>query len=296
MNTKVENETINNNSKQKKGSKTMKTLALVVQTSKGYFVTLSGCRGNVGNNKIGEDTSGINMCSSIHCPSWKSGKCQIQAFNIRMKKLGKKERAACYAMRDEDLYKGTFLSHLMQEWWWETASRAEKVEAIVQIAEFHMTKYTEFERYFVRASIYGDFRSQEDIAIWSEAAVRLYEKYGVITYTYTCRSDLNFSNHPSCFIIKSSGSVDFTGDGVFELIATDDLLPEGAVECPGSCLGCMFCKVSGLHVCNRNHCKLTEKTFAPWYRRVIAKAREREAALIAKLGIGTVNKSARKAA
>lgn len=59
-----------------------------------------------------------------------------------------------------------------------------------------MMKNTRKKITHLRLNEAGDFRNQEEIRKWNYIASRLWNKHKIKTYTYTHRSDLDFSRAP----------------------------------------------------------------------------------------------------
>lgn len=90
----------------------------------------------------------------------------------------------------------------------------------------------------------GDFRNQEEVRKWNYIASRLYNKYGIGTYTYTARPDLDFSRAP--FIIVNASVPGVKGAARrFICIPRDEydnMIPgPHEYKCPGDCNKCYVC-------------------------------------------------------
>jgi len=93
---------------------------------------------------------------------------------------------------------------------------------------------------YLRINEAGDFRSQSDVEKAAKLANYILE-YGIKTYCYTARSDLNFSVvNPEALTINGSG---FMVHNMYKVIPAEKLNKNGVV-CPGDCRTCSLCKVS----------------------------------------------------
>lgn len=163
----------------------------------------------LGNKKLGKDTIVFNMTSGHDCPS--KGHCEC--------------RTNCYATADEMLWKTPLAYRRRQNAYWDK----------VTVDEFmrHVPIPTHF-----RFSESGDFRSQKDVDKMVEIAKRLKEERGVITYGYTNRYDLDFTELSKVAVLNGHGFM--LGN---KTCVKDDVEPGDRV-CPGDCRYCDWCKVA----------------------------------------------------
>lgn len=221
-----------------------------------YLRHWTGLVAKVGNLCVGRDTLIFNLTSAARCPAGKN--CQIYEFNASH---GPGEHdAQCYAKRDENMRPVVMRAHMRQENLWRGLSRDHKVEALRALVNYRACWEDPF--YFVRLSEAGDIPNQRDLDLLCEVALWAYEVFGLVTYTYTSMKRLDFSRVPKCFVIKSSGSVDFTGRGRFLIIGQRAAVPAGFVECPGECEPCVMCKSGVYDVACRNHAPVKVQALA----------------------------------
>lgn len=187
-----------------------------------------------GNHKLSNDTIVFNMCSASKCPSAKLGLCKL------------KDMVRCYALKAEQTYKAVKPYRERQAKYWKEADPKKMAEEMKKIIKRRKLK----TKYF-RFNEAGDFRNQEDINKLSLIAESLKEE-DITTYGYTARGDLDFSE--AKFLIKGSG-YDIKGStGKTIVIGKKDPVPEGFVECPGSCKKCSWCKIDEhMNIAFRKH-------------------------------------------
>jgi hypothetical protein len=85
----------------------------------------------------------------------------------------------------------------------------------------------------------GDFRSQRDVKKAEKIAAALHD-FGVKTYCYTARRDLDFSK-VKYLIIMGSGFVKPGIKGEFRVVKTAAEKPKGFGICCGDCTHCRRC-------------------------------------------------------
>ena len=96
----------------------------------------------------------------------------------------------------------------------------------------------------IRLDEAGDFRDQNQVRQWNKIARYFYMTREIKTYTYTCRSDLDFRDAP--YIVVNGSLPEIRGaareykcvPGVeFDNMA----IGKGEYKCPGNCNGCSLC-------------------------------------------------------
>jgi hypothetical protein len=181
-----------------------------------------------GNHKLGDDTAIINMGPAATCPSKVLGICDVINKGIK-----------CYAEKAEQQYPNTVPAYRRaQETYWRN-TEAERI--LREIAERIQSRRKETR--YLRYNESGDFHDQFDVRKLSFVAEGL-GTIGIITYGYTARSDLDFSD--AKFLVKGSGT--FTGNtGNCQVIEKSEQPPEGYLVCPGSCKRCNLCKINYKH-------------------------------------------------
>jgi len=169
----------------------------------------------------------------VPCPIVNTGgsATDCQALSCGDCKIGK----ACYAYRDEHMYKSPLLYRRRQEIMFRNMSAMEYAENLLE----NIGKSTE-----VRFNESGDVRSLEDIEKMNEIAMYL-SYYGITSYTYTAMSSLNIPKQKYLTIIGSS----VAGlDGMF-IMSTDAASDTKLARkqgfdswlCPGDCYICSVC-------------------------------------------------------
>lgn len=180
-----------------------------------------------GNHKLGDDTAIFNMCAAADCPSKKLGLCEVIKKGI-----------TCYADKAERTYPAVKPFRRCQQDYWRSTPARKITEDIAKRCQARKKQ----TRYF-RFNESGDFADQSDVAKLSEISAGL-KTIGITSYGYTARSDLNYSNVE--FLVKGSG---WSGspNGSTRVIGKDEAVPEGFIECPGSCKKCNLCKINVPH-------------------------------------------------
>lgn len=164
-----------------------------------------------GNTKLSKNIMILNMCSASDCPADLLGMCP----------LGKNGSAKCYALKAEKLWKEVLPFHKKQEKLWDDHTSQELKEIFDDVLKRRRIKV----KYF-RFNESGDFKSQKDVEKLDQLAKHLASKWGITTYGYSSRKDLDFSR--VSFIIK--GSRFQTKDGQTDVFV--DTPPKGYFVCP----------------------------------------------------------------
>lgn len=184
-----------------------------------------------GNHKLGDDIAIFNMGTAKDCPSRKLGLCKVINKGLD-----------CYAEKAERQYPKTVPAYReYQKLYWETHGAREILQDISRKVKGRR-KPTRFFRF----NESGDFGSQDDVDKLSTIAEGL-KCFGITTYGYTARSDLDVSN--AKFLAKGSG-YDPKNNGTCIVISKEEPVPEGYIECPGeakSCSKCNLCKIDVPH-------------------------------------------------
>ena len=183
-----------------------------------------------GNMKIPSSTAIFNMGSATECPSRKLGLCSADRAGVK-----------CYALKAEQnkLWPHILPFRMRQEKFWKEIT-AESYA--VQFLTINALKVKPFNA--LRLNESGDFWSQ-DCVKKAEKIARILKMYGVITYCYTSRSDLDYSKVEA---LKISGS-GFKTKGVvniFKIIDRIEDKPKGYGVCPMDCKVCNRCMKGGL--------------------------------------------------
>ena len=196
------------------------------QVSRSFKV--NGLEIKTGNHKIGFDTLIFNMGSATTCPSKKLGMCKVPD--------GK-----CYALAPEKMYPTVKPYRDRQEKYWKETD-IETIKADLRELMSKKSKYIKRLKYF-RFNEAGDFWSQTCVSKLDAIATMLKEEYSLLTYGYTARTDLDFSN--VSFLVK--GSNNDNGNNVKTMVIEHiEDKPKDFVKCPYSktvtCRNCNFCK------------------------------------------------------
>lgn len=134
-----------------------------------------------GNTKLSKSILVFNMTSSKDCPSRKMGLCKACSI--------------CYARKSEMQYPNVLTFREKQNKYWNETHWFKiwkDADAIRRKTNFKFFRFNEA----------GDFQNQMDV--WKLDILAMgWKKLGIITYGYTARSDLDFSN--VSFIVRGSG-------------------------------------------------------------------------------------------
>ena len=179
-----------------------------------------------GNKKLPVDTAIFNMGPAANCPSEALGLCQ--AVNATGKNI-------CYAKKAERLYPNVLPYRERQASFWEKTSALDFALQFILINAMKSRSFTA-----LRVNESGDFYGQADVDKLDRIA-KILASYGVCTYVYTARKDLDYMLVKT-MIVNGSG---FTAPGVtndFKYIETREDLPKGYALCPGDCKICDRCQ------------------------------------------------------
>jgi len=193
-------------------------------------IPLFSVLGDSGNLKIPSSIAIFNMSSAHDCPSFRLGLCTAYADGKHI----------CYAIRSETAARPNVLPYRrkQEKFWLDTSSE----DFCVQFISRSILKPKPFTA--LRFNEAGDFHSQSCVDK-AEKIARILKRYGVISYCYTCRSDLDFSRVEA---LRISGS-GFKKPGIvniFRIIPNRESKPRGYGLCPMSCYNCTRCLKAGM--------------------------------------------------
>lgn len=174
-----------------------------------------------GNNKLNKKVMVFNLGSALDCESAKLNLCE--------EIINKSRR--CYAQKAEITYPAVKPYRDRQLAYWDNNTK--------EIISFELSEICKKKKpSFFRYNESGDFRNQNDVDKLSYIAEEL-KKVNVITYGYTARKDLDFSN--VSFIVRGSGWI--SKNGQTKVIEKTEKRPEGFVVCPDNDCGnkCKLC-------------------------------------------------------
>ncbi|HUS88403.1 MAG TPA: hypothetical protein VMW91_03385 [Desulfosporosinus sp.] len=182
-----------------------------------------------GNIKIPKTTAIFNMSSATDCPSLKLDICKACVA----------DKNFCYALKSERSYRPNVLPYRrrQQEYWLTTTAEQFAFEFLL-VNSLKPVPYTK-----LRLNEAGDFHSQACI-YKADKIARILSNYGVDTYCYTSRSDLDFSKI-KYMTVNGSG---FKTKGIqneFRMIMKDEPWPKGYAKCPMDCTVCDRCSKKG---------------------------------------------------
>jgi hypothetical protein len=181
-----------------------------------------------GNHKLPRTTGIFNMGSATDCPSRRLGLCQAFANG----------KCICYALKAEREYRPfTLPFRRRQEIYWKNTPAKKFATDFVTMNMLKVRPYNA-----LRLNESGDFWSQECVGK-AEKIARILKRYGITTYCYTARSDLDFSR---CKRLVVSGS-GFCKEGIKgEFLMVKDVKvqrPRGYGVCVSNCRTCSRCLV-----------------------------------------------------
>lgn len=129
----------------------------------------------IGNSKVGEDTLCINMSSSFNCYSAHMGYCEH---------CNGKTNYSCYARALEEAFKNTLSQNLICGYLFDTLSIGDLFKQVSDIIIENDIK-------FIRYNSFGEFKSIEQFEKANTLSRLVFERFGVISYTYTHNRELD---------------------------------------------------------------------------------------------------------
>ncbi len=188
-----------------------------------------------GNSKLPYSTAVFNMTTALDCPSDKLGLCSACIGN----------KNYCYARKTERLFKKTSYAYRTKQMaFWANCTVLDFLTMFKD--ELIGRKFKERVTH-LRFNEAGDFRTQADVEKADKIAGLLYFMFGVKTYCYTSRKDLDYSNVKNLCIMGSG----FKSQGIkgeFKIIKNESDRPDNYGLCPGDCTNCKRC-IIGLDTC-----------------------------------------------
>ena len=234
-----------------KGDYNMKSTETVKRNSTVYLKR-NGLEMSLGNAKLGNDTIIFNMGSATNCPSRKLGFCLLGNNCYAFKAENLRKQVKPYRDRQEAYWLGNNAMDIGMDIINALMSRRVRVDGKL-VPMMDTIKYFRFNES-------GDFHSQECVKNLDIIASML-AYYGIVTYGYTARKDLDFTNVN--FLVKGSGhdnsnngttiarpaaTLKAWGVGVIDT-RPGEWLREAYIEkgrsysvCPGDCTICDLCK------------------------------------------------------
>lgn len=192
-------------------------------------IPLQRVLGDEGNKKIPSTTAIFNMGAATDCPSMKLGLCSAARAGVK-----------CYARKSECAARpGVLPYRRRQEKYWKEIS-AEEFAA--QFITLNATKAKPFNA--LRLNEAGDFWGQACVDK-AEKVARILKKYGVVTYCYTSRSDLDY-HRVRALRISGSGFKKAGVVNVFMIVDSIKDKPKGYGVCPMDCKSCTRCHKAGI--------------------------------------------------
>lgn len=189
-----------------------------------------------GNIKIPATTAIFNMGSATDCPSFKLKLCNAEKCGVK-----------CYAKKAERCYRPHVLPYRRrQETFWKSVSAE---EFAVQFLTMNAKKIKPFQALRINES--GDFWTQECVNK-AEKIARILKPYGIVTYCYTSRCDLDYHKVRA---LRVSGS-GFKKEGIvniFKIINSKQEKPKGYGMCAGNCRICNRCSKAGMKTAVLKH-------------------------------------------
>lgn len=180
--------------------------------------------GDEGNIKLPSTTAIFNMASALHCPSRRLGLCKAE-----------KQGARCYARKAEALYPLALPYRERQAKLWSGITAEEFAFQFLMANSFKIHPFNA-----LRMNESGDFHSQECVDKAEEIA-RILKRYGIVTYAYTSRSDLDYSGVRD-FVIHGSGFTKPGIKGTFKIIPNKKAKVKGYSLCKMNCRSCTLCQ------------------------------------------------------
>lgn len=174
-----------------------------------------------GNSKLPKSTAIFNMGPAHKCPSRALGLCTLGDD--------------CYAFKAEIQYADTCIPYRIRQMaiW--------KLYPAISLAYAFLDAFSRKRHKIkmLRLNESGDFWGQECVDKAEKIARKLAER-GIITYAYTHRSDLDFSNIKALYLRGSNFKREELF-GSFETIEEDYVRQACDVICPADCTDCTLC-------------------------------------------------------
>ena len=181
-----------------------------------------------GNFKLPKSTAIFNMGSATDCPSKELGFCQAVIDG----------KIVCYALRPEEFRPAVLPYRREQEKYWKGATAEHFAAEFVLI---NTLKQKSFKA--LRLNESGDFWGQ-DCVDKAERIAKILKGFGVDTYCYTARSDLNFLKTKN-LVVNGSGFIGKGVKNIFMMITDKEEKPKGFALCPADCKKCSRCLTNG---------------------------------------------------
>ncbi len=216
----------------------LKTFGIIVTHGKGRNFCPLAQHIATGNIKLPRTTAIFNMGPATHCPSLAKGLCK--AFSPKGKHI-------CYAMKAERLYPNNLPYRLAQMKFWKDVTAEDFASQFLLI---NALKYRQWTR--LRLNEAGDFFSQKCLDKANRIAMIL-ARFGIKTYCYTHRSDLDYSKVKH-LIVSSSNFEDKNIPNAFRMVENVKReRPMGWSICKGDCRVCDLCSKRGSKVVIKKH-------------------------------------------
>jgi hypothetical protein len=182
-----------------------------------------------GNLKIPSTTAIFNMSSATDCPSRLLGICKAIVG----------EKNICYAKKSERGCRPNVLPFRRRQkaYWLEVSAE----EFVVELLIINAFKKDKFDK--LRLNEAGDFHSQACVDK-AEQIARLLKKFGIVTYCYTSRDDLDYSKVRALVVNASGGKIEGVTNQ-FVMVPKGEKPPKGYGKCGMDCKKCNRCSVKG---------------------------------------------------
>jgi hypothetical protein len=176
-----------------------------------------------GNHKLPNTSMIFNMSSASKCPSRKRKLCKVPDL--------------CYGVKIER-YAPLYRAYTERQGvYWKSHTAKQICKDLAEVIKGHNNPIRHF-----RYNESGDFNSQECISKLSDIATFLMFNFKIITYGYSARGDLDFSN--ASFYCKSSGHCNGNHGKTVVFDPNTEDPPKGFFVCPGDCRSCTACKIA----------------------------------------------------
>ena len=187
----------------------------------------------LGNKKLPRTTAVLNICPASLCPSALLGLCQLKDVKL------------CFARQEERTWAHTCLpSRFAMQAYWDMNDAWSIARDIVAFNDAKRVKIRA-----LRINECGDFRHQGDVEK-AEMLSHHLAKSGIITYCYTARVDLDFSDCAHLVVNGSGFMVHNRFQAAHGLRTEDGRTIVGDKNgndvvadyvCPGDCRKCSVC-------------------------------------------------------
>jgi len=163
------------------------------------------------------------------CPSLKRGLCQAMYDG----------KCVCYARRAEQFYPQVMPYRQRQYHFWKKC--VDRWDILGFVEQMTSTRKLSSIKH-LRLNESGDFENQNELEFAMSVASMLFHEYGIVTYGYTARRDLDYTAADfGYFRFRGSGFQKRGLLGSFTFVERGTDIPSHRFVCKGDCRVCSLC-------------------------------------------------------